>query len=61
MSDEMNKEVLEELKKINEKLDSLNSRKGPPIPFAIIVILLGFTLIGPLIMILISFLMNMIG
>lgn len=61
MSDEMNKEVLEELKKINEKLDSLNSRKGLPIPLAIIAILLGFTLIGPLIVILISFLMNMIG
>ncbi|MBD7969474.1 hypothetical protein [Paenibacillus gallinarum] len=54
MSDEMNKEILEELKRINEKLDNLNIRKGLSTPFAIMAIVFGFSFVGPLILILIG-------
>lgn len=56
MSDEMNKEILEELKRINEKLDSINSRKGLSTPLAILAIVFGFIFVGPLILMLIGLL-----
>ncbi|WP_454191210.1 hypothetical protein [Paenibacillus sp. Marseille-Q7038] len=56
MSDEMNKEILEELKRINEKLDRLDSGKGLSAPLAIIAIIFGFTFVGPLILMLIGLL-----
>ncbi|GIP43529.1 hypothetical protein J45TS6_19880 [Paenibacillus sp. J45TS6] len=54
MSDEVNKEILEELKRINEKLDHLNSRKGLSTPLAIMAIVFGFSFVGPLILMLIG-------
>ncbi|MCM3781900.1 hypothetical protein M3231_02835 [Neobacillus mesonae] len=56
MSDQLNKEILEELKKINNKLDSLNNTKGLSTPIKIIAVILGFMVIGPLIAFLFSLL-----
>jgi len=44
MSDELSKEILKELKKINEKLCILNEPKGLPTPMKLI----AFFVIGPL-------------
>ncbi|WP_192894682.1 hypothetical protein [Paenibacillus contaminans] len=54
MSDEISKEILEELKKINEKLDSLNEPKGLSTPMKIVALFFGFIVIGPLIALLLS-------
>ncbi len=54
MSDEMSKEILEELKRINEKLDQLQTSKGLSTPMKFVAILLGFVVIGPAITILVS-------
>jgi hypothetical protein len=45
MSDELSEEILKELKKINEKLDTLNEPKGLSSPMKII----AFFVIGPII------------
>jgi hypothetical protein len=45
MSDELSKEILAELKKMNEKLDNLNEPKGLSSPLKII----AFVVIGPII------------
>ncbi|CAN7672625.1 hypothetical protein [Paenibacillus sp. LjRoot56] len=54
MSDELSKEILEELKKLNEKIDQLQASKGLSTPMKFVAILLGFVVIGPTITILIS-------
>ncbi|CAN7541861.1 hypothetical protein LJR153_003909 [Paenibacillus sp. LjRoot153] len=58
MSDELSKEILDELKRINEKLDQLHTSKGLSTPMKFVAILLGFVVIGPTITILISRLFN---
>jgi F0F1-type ATP synthase assembly protein I len=58
MSDELSKEILEELKKLNEKIDQLQTQKGLSTPMKFVAILLGFVVIGPTITILISRLFN---
>jgi F0F1-type ATP synthase assembly protein I len=58
MSDELSKEILEELKKLNEKIDQLQTSKGLSTPMKFVAILLGFVVIGPTITILISRLFN---
>jgi hypothetical protein len=53
MSEEQNQEILNELKKINEKLDSIQQR-GLSAPIKFIAILLGLTIVGPLFMLVIG-------
>lgn len=55
MSEEMNKEILLELKKINQKLDELNASPKPLSNYTkIIAVFVGFTVIGPIIAVMIS-------
>jgi F0F1-type ATP synthase assembly protein I len=55
MSDDVNKEILLELKKIIQKLDEINdSPQGLSKPMKIIAIFIGFTVIGPFVAILLS-------
>jgi hypothetical protein len=48
MSDELSEEILKELKKINEKLDTLNEPKGLSSPMKII----AFFVVGPIVVLL---------
>lgn len=54
MSEEISKEILEELKKINEKLARLNEPKGLSTSMKIVALFVGFMVIGPLIGLLLS-------
>jgi len=54
--DELTKEILEVLKKTNEKLDSLNEPRGLSTPIKIIALIFGFMVLGPLIALLLFFL-----
>ncbi|WP_173915332.1 hypothetical protein [Halobacillus sp. Marseille-Q1614] len=47
MSEELNREILEELKKMNERLDKLEKTKGLSPAMKIIALLFGFLVIGP--------------
>jgi hypothetical protein len=51
MSDDFSKEILKELKEINEKLDNLNEPKGWSVPMKITALFIG-TVIGPIIAVL---------
>jgi hypothetical protein len=48
MSDELNQQILEELKKINGRLQKIEERRGLSTPVKFIAIIVGFVLIGPL-------------
>ncbi|MEK3913482.1 hypothetical protein [Paenibacillus sp. FSL H7-0331] len=50
MSEELNKEILVELKKINQKLDTINEQRGISTPLKFIAVIIGFIIIGPLIL-----------
>lgn len=55
MQEDLNKEILIELKKINQKLDELNEE--PQVlskSMKVIALFIGFTVIGPIVAILIS-------
>jgi F0F1-type ATP synthase assembly protein I len=54
MSDELSKEILDELKKMNEKLDNLNEPNGLSTPMKIVALFFGFMVIGPFIALLLS-------
>lgn len=54
MSDELSKEILNELKKINEKLDNLYEPKGLSMPLKIIALFIRFMVIGPMVLLLLS-------
>jgi F0F1-type ATP synthase assembly protein I len=54
MPEELSKEILRELKEINEKLDKLNERKGLSSPMKIIALFFGFVVVGPIIALLLS-------
>ncbi|AWE07644.1 hypothetical protein DCE79_09730 [Lysinibacillus sp. 2017] len=55
MSEELNKEILLELKKINQKLDELNeSPQALSKPMKFIALFIGFTVIGPFVAVLLS-------
>ncbi|MDV2686846.1 hypothetical protein RYX56_21035 [Alkalihalophilus lindianensis] len=63
MTDPTNREILEELKAINQKLDEVNERakkpKGLSTPMAIIALVLGFSVLGPMISMLFVLLFDM--
>jgi hypothetical protein len=50
MSEELNQEILDELKKINQKLDTIGEQRGISTPLKFIAIIIGVTILGPLIM-----------
>ncbi|CAG7636780.1 hypothetical protein ACFQI7_07340 [Paenibacillus allorhizosphaerae] len=54
MSEQLNKEILEELKKINDKLDTMDQHRGLSTPLKFIAVILGVTVIGPLILLVIG-------
>jgi hypothetical protein len=54
MSEELNQEILDELKKINQKLDTIDQQRGISTPLKFIAVIIGVTIIGPLIMVLIG-------
>lgn len=49
MSEELNREILDELKKINQKLDTIGEQRGISAPLKFIAIIIGVTIVGPLI------------
>ncbi|MEK3720456.1 hypothetical protein [Paenibacillus sp. FSL H8-0034] len=50
MSEELNREILVELKKINQKLDAISERRGISTPLKFMAVIIGFIIIGPLIL-----------
>jgi hypothetical protein len=58
MSDDMNQDIMKELRKINEKLDKYNEPKGLSVPMKIIALFIGFTVVGPISALLLSQLFN---
>lgn len=58
MSDELNKEILRELKIINEKLDKLSEPKGLSTPMKFVALLLGMFVLGPILAYLVSALLK---
>jgi hypothetical protein len=48
MSDEVNQQILEELKNINMRLQKIEERRGLSAPVKFIAIVVGFVIIGPL-------------
>lgn len=56
MSEDLQKEILEELKKINKKLDE---PKGLSTPMKFVALILGFLVIGPLLAYILSLLFNL--
>ncbi|AOM82212.1 hypothetical protein [Salisediminibacterium beveridgei] len=58
MADELNKEILNELKKMNEKIDKLEEPKGLSTPMKLIALFLGVMVFGPIISYFFFFLLN---
>lgn len=54
MSEEFNREILDELKKINQRLDIIGEQRGISTPLKFIAVIIGITVVGPLIMLLIG-------
>lgn len=59
MSEDLNKELLKELKEINHKLDAINSSsRGLSGSLKLIAVIFGFVVVGPLLIGIIGFLLN---
>jgi F0F1-type ATP synthase assembly protein I len=58
VSGELSKEIVAELKKMNEKLDRLNEPRGLSTPMKMIALFLGAMVVGPLIAVLLSSLLS---
>lgn len=58
MTEGVSNEILRELKKINEKLDKFDKPKSQSISIKIIALFIGFMVIGPLVMVMLSMLME---
>lgn len=59
MTDDTNKEILLELKKMNERLEKMEKSKGLSTPKAFIALFLGFSIIGPIATGILSILFNL--
>jgi hypothetical protein len=59
VSEDLNREILRELKEINNKLDILNSSKGISGTLKVIALIFGFLVIGPLFVVV--YLFNLTG
>ncbi|MFZ4453640.1 hypothetical protein [Salibacterium aidingense] len=56
MTNDKEEQILEEIRKMNDKLDHITEKqKGLSTPMKFIALLLGFMVLGPLIAILLSF------
>ncbi|ADI00683.1 hypothetical protein [Salisediminibacterium selenitireducens] len=56
MADDVNQEILRELKKINEKLDRLEEPQGLSTPMKLLALFLGVIVLGPVFSYLLFFL-----
>lgn len=54
MQEDLNKEILLELKKLNQKLDELNEPQGLSKPMKFFALFIGFSIIGPIVAVLLS-------
>lgn len=61
MSEDQNREIMRELKEINNKLDTLNSSKGISGTLKVIALIFGFLVIGPLLIGIIVYLFGITG
>lgn len=61
MSEDQNREIMRELKEINNKLDTLNSSKGISGTLKVIALIFGFLVIGPLLIGIIMYLFATTG
>lgn len=55
MSDDINRQILEELRKMNEKLDRLQESKGLSTPTNLVSIILGFIIFTGVLSVLLSY------
>lgn len=55
MSDDINRQILEELRKMNEKLDQLQESKGLSTPTKLVSIILGFLIFTGVLSVLLSY------
>lgn len=61
VSEDLSREILKELKEINNKLDTLNSSKGITGTLKVIALIFGFLVIGPLLVGIMVYLFNLTG
>ncbi|CAG7633236.1 hypothetical protein PAESOLCIP111_03459 [Paenibacillus solanacearum] len=54
MSEDTNKQILEELRAIHRKLDAMDSPRGLSTPLKFIAVVLGITIVGPLLLIVVG-------
>ncbi|MFC9774393.1 hypothetical protein [Paenibacillus chitinolyticus] len=59
MNDEINKEILKELKILNEKIDHLSATKGLSTPYKFLAVFIGFAVIGPIVVVILSVLLKL--
>ncbi|MFF2155016.1 hypothetical protein ACFVVQ_06850 [Paenibacillus chitinolyticus] len=59
MNDESNKEILRELRILNEKIDQLNAAKGLSTPYKFLAVFIGFAVIGPIAAVILSVLLKL--
>ncbi|MBE4909834.1 hypothetical protein IMZ08_17505 [Bacillus luteolus] len=60
MSDKLNQEILNELKKINEKLDKIEGEKeqGLSTPMKFVALVFGVCVVGPIVFVALTALLN---
>ncbi|MGM1044768.1 MAG: hypothetical protein ACQEXX_01340 [Bacillota bacterium] len=61
LDDDLDREILRELKEINNKLDTMNSSKGISGTLKVIALIFGFLVIGPLLAGIMVYLFNLTG
>jgi uncharacterized membrane protein (DUF106 family) len=62
VSDDYNKQILDELKKMNEKLEELsNKQSGLSTPMKFIALVVGFMVLGPLFAFLYNFVIRLLN
>ncbi|WP_127583555.1 hypothetical protein [Paenibacillus koleovorans] len=61
MQEVTNREILEELKKIQQKLEALSEPKGLSTPGKILALIFGFAVFGPLLGYLASIIINLLS
>ncbi|GGA12717.1 hypothetical protein GCM10008018_67180 [Paenibacillus marchantiophytorum] len=54
MTEELGKEILKEIREINEKLDQINEPRGLSTPMKFIALLFGCMVVGPIILLIMS-------
>jgi len=54
MSEELNREILDELKDINQKVDKISEQRGISTPLKFFAVIIGLCIVGPLFMVIIG-------